>query len=269
MNLADKCICCSGTNLACYYATLAPFIAYRIFGREDVMPCNSLLCNDCGCLFQAQRYTEAEMHKLYDDYRGAEYLATRERYEPGHTRVDAYFSRVVPYMDQIENLFTPFLTFPVSILDWGGDDGHNAPFAQEERLLHVYDIGNKPVIAGALKVSDKIARFTKYDLIVCANLLEHVPYPAETLNVIKKSMDKHSVLYLELPYEPVMTRIKEFRQKRGEGQIWHEHINAFSTHAIDALLERCGLYQVTTHDEAVAYIDCYASIQLLLACKLI
>jgi hypothetical protein len=261
MNLATKCICCASTNLEKYPAFLTPFLAHRLFGREDKLKCNTLLCNDCGCVFQDWRYTDAEMHTLYDNYRDAEYIRTRAHYEKGYAAVDKWFEKPVPYMSQIEELLTPFLTFPFTILDWGGDDGHNAPFAQERLLLDVYDIGNRPVIPGAVKVDFPDARC--YDLIICSNLLEHVPYPAETLWEIKQSMNSETVLYIEIPFEPAMCHVKEFC----ETGIWHEHVNMFSSNSITKLLQMCNLKVLATRN-ILAKISIYGSVQILLACKL-
>ncbi|MCK8248898.1 class I SAM-dependent methyltransferase, partial [Erwinia amylovora] len=89
----------------------------------------------------------------------------------------------------------------VRILDYGGDTGNNAPFENQRKLLHVYDIGHRQVVKGAVKIDKAKMRVTRYDLIVCANVLEHVSYPADVLNEIVPLMDKDTILYVEVPFE--------------------------------------------------------------------
>jgi hypothetical protein len=259
--LATACPCCASTKLTSYPAILAPFIAHRVFGRDCEVQCGTLACNDCGLIFQAYRYVGTEMLRLYMDYRSTEYVATRARYEEHYPEVDKWLEGIVPYMPEIEAILTPHLTFPVSVLDWGGDDGHNAPFADKRSLLHVYDIGNKSVIEGATAIAFPTAR--RYDLVVCANLLEHVPYPTDTLQDIKGSMDSHSILYIEVPYETARYHIKDFL---ADG-IWHEHINYFSRQSIIKMLAMCGI-KILEIREVVANLGRYTTIQFLMACKL-
>ena len=79
----------------------------------------------------------------------------------------------------------------------------------------------------------------KYDLIVCSNVLEHIPYPAEILGDIKACMDSDTILYLEVPLEEIMRDPFDgfYRNKRH----WHEHINFFSEIALRRLIAACGL----------------------------
>lgn len=243
MKIATRCVCCGSIRLDPSPSVLMPFIAHRIFGWVPIkitkewglrtipegttyVPCNSLFCRDCGLSFLDMRFDDEEMQRLYSDYRGNEYLAMRLQYEPDYQ--DRNDRRVAgcEYMPVVEEFLRPHLRFPVSILDYGGDTGLNAPFINHRTTLHVYDIGNKPVLDGVAK--DTSSLDARYDLIFCSNVLEHVSYPIKVLHDITTRMDVDTVLYIEVPAE---------EKKR----FWHEHVNRFTEKSLNKLFEHCGM----------------------------
>ena len=66
-----------------------------------------------------------------------------------------------------------------------------------------------------------------------------MPYPAEVLSSVSKSMSKQSVLYIETPCELIMRSDDplKFQKKKH----WHEHINFFSKNSLLNLIDRGGL----------------------------
>lgn len=242
-HITDKCICCGGDTLATSYK-LSPFITHRLMGvpcNNTYIPCKTRMCKVCGTAFLDIRYTDEQMGLIYRNYRDKEYVETRAMYEPKYPEINKWMDAEVPYMADIEAMLKPHLTLPVSILDWGGDNGHNAPF-RGNRKLYVYDIGNKPVIKGAKKIN-RNDMTNRYDLIVCANVLEHVPNPRELLTDIYNTMNKEAVLYLELPGDGL------------PGYGWHEHINLFSQKGLEMLLDQCGLYIESGKSIMVKMVD--------------
>jgi SAM-dependent methyltransferase len=213
---------------------------------------NTLVCKDCEGRFQDIRYNDEQTAAIYRDYRNEAYIAQREHYEPEYREVDRWFSDRVPYMGEIDKLLEPYLSLPVSVLDWGGDTGKNAPLEGRRKLLHVYDIGNNPVIPGAVRV-DRDEMLPCYDLIVCANVLEHVSYPAAVIAELAAKMDKDSVLYIEIPLE-------------NNGENWHEHVNIFTGTSLERLLDRfgIGIKEVTEVKLQITDFEVY---QFLFACK--
>jgi len=233
-----------------------PFVAHRAFGWEPVTIdeswglltikkghaysiCKSLHCCYCGFLFLDIRFSEIELSNLYDDYRGEKYTSLRELYEPGYKLRNDDLNAGVGYIQEIEDFLLPHLSFPISILDWGGDTGKNTPFKIKNEVFDIYDISNKNVVEGARIVSKSEAQFKKYKLIVCSNVLEHVPYPSELLYDIKKTMDRESILYIEVPLEKVMlgdrTNLSSLKKH------WHEHINFYSEKSLYSLFQNVGL----------------------------
>jgi len=254
--IATQCVCCGSEILKSSPAVLMPFVAHRTFGWKPAVIdeswglgtikdgnaysiCKSLFCNYCGFLFLDIRFSDEELSNLYRDYRGVEYNDLREYYEPGYTKRNENLNAGISYIDDIENFLRPHLSFPITILDWGGDTGKNTPFKRNNECLDIYDISNKDVIKGAKIVSKAVAQSKKYKLIVCSNVLEHAPYPSDLLSDITKTMEKESVLYIEVPLENVVMSNKgdlHLHKKH-----WHEHINFYSENSLRLLVQNVGL----------------------------
>lgn len=254
--IATQCVCCGSKTLKSSPAVLMPFVAHRTFGWEPVTIdeswglstirnghaysiCKSLYCSDCGFLFLDIRFSESELSKLYDGYRGEEYNALRESYEHGYKLRNVSLNAGIGYIQDIEDFLQPHLSFPISILDWGGDTGKNTPFKNKNEAFDIYDISNKNVIEGARIVSKSEAHSKKYSLIVCSNVLEHVPYPSDLLFEITKAMNKESVLYIEVPLENVVLNNKNDLHLLKKH--WHEHINFYSEKSLYSLVQNVGL----------------------------
>jgi len=254
--VADQCICCGNVALEASPAILMPFVADRAlgwapaaidesWGLKTVKPsmaytvCRSLQCDSCGLLFSDIRFADDEMNRLYRDYRGTDYKALREKYEPGHSLRNRALQGEVKYGESIDSFLAPFISKQaISILDYGSDSGKNTLFRHRARQHDIFDISNNAVVSGARAVSRKKAIENYYDLIVCSNVLEHVPYPSDLLEDIRRIMRPETVLYVEVPFEDVMRDYPgtAIAQKKH----WHEHINFFSPSAVHSLLSNLG-----------------------------
>ena len=247
MRIARSCICCSGTSLSSSQAILMPFVAHRVFnwkpvevtkewGMRDVpvgkhhTPCNSLQCLDCGVSFLDMRFDEEECRRLYDGYRDENYTLLRNYYETDYLERNKRLVKRSEYVDKVEKFLRPFLTFPVRILDWGGDTGLNAPFVEDRSALHIFDISNKEPINGVKRVEP--LSITVYDLVNCSHVLEHVPYPLNMMDQIKPQMHSNSILYVEVPNEYPEGNNKPKR-------FWHEHVNRFSEKSLFYMASQC------------------------------
>jgi len=252
-HIANSCVCCNSININSSPAILMPFISHRVFNWIPIKIrakwklrtlekgmcysiCNSLLCRDCGLIFLDLRFTDYEMRKLYDNYRGEEYSQLREKYEPGYLKRNCLLNDEIEYKNFIEKFLRPFLDLPINILDWGGADGKNSPFKRLRKKLHVFDISDKQVIKAAKSITKLQALKNNYNLIVCSNVLEHLPYPANLLDEIKKFMKKKTILYIEVPYEDLMEKYKNNRALEKKRH-WHEHINFFSKKSLFKLIK--------------------------------
>jgi len=263
MKIANECVCCGGHDLASKQAVLAPFVAARVFGWRPVeitpewglrdlrqgwsyTPCNTLECRRCGHVFLDMRFDDGEMGRLYDGYRGVEYTDLREEFEPGYRQRNKNLTDEDAYVGVVEAFLRPLTPAEPSLLDWGGDTGLNTPFKRDATLHHVYDISEKPPIPGALHVTRDRVAAERYDLIVCANVLEHIPYPATVLEDLRAIMrDPDQLLYIEVPYEELMFN-RELEDDKRIKRLWHEHINFYSERSLLAIVERSG-FNVVKH----------------------
>lgn len=258
MKIADRCICCDGRRLRKSPAVLMPFVAKRVFDWEpvEIAPdwgmqtlssgmayplCNSMQCADCGALFLDMRFDDAEMGRLYLGYRDAEYVAVRERFEPGYSARNALLGERATYLPLVEEMLSPHLTWPLHVLDWGGDTGLNTPFLEKADSVSVYDISGLDMAGHVTAVGRENLSDAPFNLVVCSNVLEHVPSPAGLLEEIVGIMRPGTLLYLEVPLESfVADRIGADDLASGKKH-WHEHINFFNETALRALIARCGL----------------------------
>ena len=265
-HVATHCPCCGSDALDKSPAVLMPFISDRVFGWApvDITPewelnamktgtcyaiCNSVQCSECTHLFLDIRFDDDEMRRLYNGYREEAYTALRERYEPGYRERNKDLDAGAPYMADVEAFLAPHLPATPRVLDWGGDTGKNTPFKDNNRVLHIYDISNKAaLVAGACKVDRATALARQYDLVVCSNVLEHVPYPSDMVQDIVQAMGPETVLYVEVPLEEVVRGTDPLHRKRH----WHEHVNFFSERSLSTLLDSCGLDVVARAQRQVA-----------------
>lgn len=284
--IASKCVCCESKKIEKSPAILMPFVADRALGYKPVKVdkswglnsikegmaysiCNTLYCTICGLLFLDIRFSETELSNLYEDYRGDNYSLLRENYEPGYMKKNNILNNGIDYIGKIENFLKPFIKLPVSILDWGGDTGKNTPFKENNKNFHIFDISLKPTITGAIVVDKEIAFNTHYDLIICSNVLEHVPFPSELILDIKRAMNKETILYVEVPLEEIIRVSDNLNKSFDNKKHWHEHINFFTEKSLYELLNRLGFEIIELKKEERIFGEASSSNMFQIACKLI
>lgn len=264
LNIADACICCDNTSLASSPAVLMPFVAKRVLGHDpvEITPewglrdlrqgtayalCHSLQCQGCGTLFLDYRFTSEQMASLYRGYRDDAYTQQRDHYEPGYAGTVArdYLQRH-SYLDHVETWLAAHVPENPSVLDWGGGDGRNTPFLGRGRV-HVHDISGVAVVGGAEAIDLRRLGAPRFDLVVCSQVLEHVPAPMELLLEIRPMLSQRTLLYLEVPHEQLIRehpgRLDLAEQKRH----WHEHVNFFTEPGLRRLIDRAGFELVDVH----------------------
>lgn len=253
--VATRCICCGSEDLAGSPAILMPFVADRALGWAPVVIddswglktirngnaysiCKTLRCRECEHLFCDIRFTDDEMNALYAGYREEDYTSLRDHYEPGYRARNEGLVETISYKTDIEAFLTPYVRDPLTILDWGGDTGLNTPFEERRASLDIFDISGKSAVSGARAVTAEQAAEAQYSLIVCGQVLEHIPYPSDVLSAIRTVMDQDTILYIEVPFEEIMRSEAQDREKMKRH--WHEHINFYSRSSLIALLDCCG-----------------------------
>ena len=262
MKVAKRCVACESTKLRSSPAVLMPFVAHRIFGWTPVaidpswgirdLPvgtacsvCKSLLCDECGLLFLDMQFDDDEMAALYFDYRGAKYCQQRERFEPGYSARNKQLLDGSKYIAAIEAFLQPHMVArSPRVLDWGGDTGINTPFRATAARHDILDISSRPLIDGARAVTGGDVEENYYDLIVYSNVLEHMPYPRQSLSEVVSAMRPNTLLYLEVPYEDVMRFAPTADARLKSKHHWHEHINFFTEQSLRAIVAEAGLKAV-------------------------
>lgn len=256
--IARRCICCASEDLRRSPAILMPFVAQRAFGWEPVEVtddwglrdirsgmayalCNSVQCGRCGLVFLDIRFTEEEMSRLYAGYRGEDYTNLRDRYEPGYRERSFIIDLGATHIPEVENFLAHHVPARPKILDWGGDTGINTPFKYQAEAFHIFEISEKPTIAGAVRIGTSTIKNTDYDLIVLSHVLEHLPWPAKTLAEIGSIMRDSTVLYVETPYEDLVRLGSGAIDLHVKKRYWHEHINFFTPESLESLLKYCGM----------------------------
>jgi hypothetical protein len=253
--IASYCVCCGNDNLLSSPAVLMPFIAHRVFDWRPVcideswklstIPtgnafsiCKTLSCPGCRFIFLDIRFSGPEMARLYRAYREVDYTQLRDMYEPGYAERNKLLESKIPHIKDVEKFLAPYFRPDLQILDWGGDTGINTPFADFVDTFDIYDISDKSTVPKAKRVTEQEAAEKDYDVIICSNVLEHIPYPAEVLMSIKKCMRKDTVLYIEVPLEKLM--LNETPDSYLQKKHWHEHVNFFSEASLRSVLRATG-----------------------------
>ena len=262
MEIAVDCISCGRSDLLSSPAILMPFVAERAIGWGPVeitaewgletVPkghamcrVNSLACIYCESMFLDLRFGEAEMHRLYKDYRGLEYNELRSNYEPGYISKTSAFTKRTSWIEITESWIESKIGKPRTVLDWGGGSGVNSCFLNDAVDLYIYDISNVKLEAGA-KGYIKTQSVQTFELVTCMQVLEHVADPLDLLQNISVFMASGSFLYFEVPFEKVMQREIMPSERVTLKRHWHEHINFFSEQGLTELANRAGMKVVSS-----------------------
>lgn len=263
MRVADTCLICDADSLRRYRAMFAPFVGSRIWDRPSV-PIQLMKCSRCDFLFADSRFDASEERKLYDGYRGHEYQALRERYEPWYTaEFNAKLSTGT--MDKrrapLAEIFREHVPSGIkSVLDFGGDRGDLFNGLLPGAQAFVYDIsGVEP--APGVKVLHTVDECTQgaFDLVGCSNVLEHVAYPRNLAADLHRIASPSTLVFVEVPSENPMGM--RTYAKRSVQEMWllfrrpataasmlpfrflrqvHEHVNFFSMRALETLMQTSG-----------------------------
>lgn len=155
------CPCCGCDQIESRSALIAPFIARYVLDSEPEV-CTLCRCGDCGLVYFGRPYSDAEITRLYDDYRGERYLAIRHGFEPWYTRKFNEDIGGSAGMTPRRRVYQATLAaFPDSssvdkVLDYAGDRGQMME-GGPGREHFVYDISGVPPDNGVTAISHPAA----------------------------------------------------------------------------------------------------------------
>lgn len=226
----SQCPCCDGGSTRSWPAVVAPFIAEFVL-REPASHCKLLECDNCGFRFFDERFTGAEIERLYSRYRGPEYFEVRHRHEPWYTagfnkNASAQIETLIERKRRMATLLGAHLDRSQvgAVLDYGGDSGQAIPDGWGSDRV-VYDLSDSPAAPAVRKVSDeaKLSRHA-FELIFLLHVLEHVPDPTAMLCRIRLLLRDGGFLFVEVPCERYSLRAL------GRGAIAESYARWLATH---------------------------------------
>lgn len=240
MKKIDYCPCCNSKNIETVPATIESFILARMSGDDSSysgrVECKYIHCIDCDFLGPDYRFEKEEEHKFYQNYMEGEYIDHRCKYEGEGARQFLMTLNTGIYdqirIDSASKILASVLDPKdiTSLLDFGGNKGELIPpeFSHAKRYVTDVEIRNLP--DGVIGVRSP-ADCEPVDLLICEHTLEHVSYPPDLIEDIKKYMKSGSWLYLEVPLED-LTHVPNHN--------FHEHLNRFTLKCLDNLLTAHG-----------------------------
>ena len=258
----SQCVICDGQIRRLKRALVAPFLAKRMWDR---MPfCVDLVrCDACGFTFYNPRLDDADLRRLYANYRSDEYQSMRHASEPWYTKnFNSDLASASSYQDRRARL-APILRQVVGqrtisrILDYGGDRGDLVVGLFGDAQPFVYDISGISAAPGVTSTINPAA--CNADLIVNSNVLEHVGFPRALVSEIFRASPEGGLVFLEVPCE-FPTGLKRIARRIAQIGIMvlmrptlarfvvrpaglymmQEHINYFTEHSLSQLVRSCG-----------------------------
>ena len=265
---SKTCLICKSKNINKFKAQFADFIAERVFDGEN-MAINLLHCEKCGFAYFDYRVSDDESTKLYSGYRNKGYQKQRQKHECWYTEeinklIGNSNLEIKNRNNNLEDILKKYINISriQSVLDFGGDRGQFIPDVFKAVKKYVYEISGVEPCSGIQSLTSmEECYLNDYDLVICANVLEHLANPSEKVRQIKSLLKKGNYLYVELPYDSPFYKnkfsdcqflfnryfswiniFKHFikAKKYSNLQLMHEHINYFTINSIEELLNKEG-----------------------------
>jgi hypothetical protein len=197
------CLCCESRDLQLFPTLVSPYLAFKAWGGEPE-PTSLVTCAQCAFRFYSRDFTDSEADEYYREYRTETYYEERHRFEPFYTRAVhnetghwlASAARRSALSATLAQAGTP-KEFS-SVLDYGGGTGALVRDLVAERKA-VFDVSE--VVPEAklehLRVASDVG--ADWELVICAQVLEHVAYPAQLMGAMVAAASPGGFIYLELP----------------------------------------------------------------------
>ena len=203
---ANKCLLCGGPTREQTTLT-SKFLSTRAWGGV-IEWSDTNYCLECGFTFHGRGLSTEEVKSYYKSYRDEKYFKDRKSCEPFYTRkvhdelekgmrskdrrlaLSNFFSKYNVLIDNINNL---------SILDYAGGTGRL--IADMPGNKYVFDVSGEQPAIGVEKLSSIDLNSKLFDLVVCAQMIEHATDPKGEAEYLYGLVKPGGYLYFEVPYD--------------------------------------------------------------------
>ncbi len=201
----DRCICCGSPALLREWAALSTFFARRaLLCAPRAVPL--IHCFECNSRYFDLPVSEADLGRLYADYRGESYFRQRNRFEPWYTRAVNESIGSETSLDKRRAVLAQALAecgianeFDTA-LDHGGDRGQMLRDVTAQQKF-VYEISGVTPDPGIRSISQAAMPTKTWGLILSCHVLEHLPDPGRYIDELIALGDAETVYFFEVPDE--------------------------------------------------------------------
>jgi hypothetical protein len=193
------------------YGVISPWI--RDWGGIRKRTSVLFICNFCEGASFDYRFNADEMARIYIKYRSLEYTQIRTKWERWYTVLFNSSHDFGPIVDKRKSILESFLDESgiseiKKVVDVGGDLGQYIPNFDFDTSRYVIDVTDRQLVDGVKRIA-RIDDVSEIDLIIYANVLEHVANPLENLAQLISSA---RYVYVEVPFGiPAITVLRKSR----------------------------------------------------------
>lgn len=188
-------------NVLSPYNRLRREVLFHVwFKEQDEVQLESVFCSKCGFGCYKPRPEDEDIARKY------EYLRRYES-DPGGQTGHGEYSRKLDgkRARRIYDKCQAYLSSQqADILDYGGGNGKlMRPFKENRHRCYLIDYNDNP-LPGILKLGSDIDDYrgqTKFDVIVCSHVLEHVSGVSKLVNRLRDLLKPDGIIYAEVPQE--------------------------------------------------------------------
>lgn len=209
MKKRNECPVCGSDNAKKCWALVAPFLRSYALDSEAQRTAQLRECRCCGHRYFREEPSTEELQRLYQAYRGEQYLKTRQKWEPWYTRRLNEATLASDFAATRQQSLRKLLRQAGwgegerrLIVDVGGDRGQFIPLDFSDGA-YVLDSSRVEPANGVTRVDNLAELPGKAGLVICLHVLEHLPDPVGLLKELVNSgmLAPGCLVLLEVPLE--------------------------------------------------------------------
>ena len=203
---SGSCLCCE-SSIVSQLTLTSEFLSRRAWGGAPEWSTTSN-CVKCGFSFHGRGLTEIEVNNYYLNYRDWRYYVDRNKSEPFYTRKvhlktdESLGSKerrdaLESYL-RLNGVLPSDLPNEFLILDYAGGQGRLIQDLIGKKF--VFDVSEEIPVANVNLISKEELNSLSFDLVVCAQMLEHASDPQAVIKDLFGLVKTNGYLYVEVPY---------------------------------------------------------------------